>query len=241
MSSSRIRGVLIGLGARFPRASWLVRKLGPASLKRRLRLAGKDREAVFTSIYEDRYWESSESVSGSGSTLAATASIRDELPGLLASLGVRSLLDAPCGDFYWMSQTELDLDLYVGGEIVLPLVEQLREKYGGEQRRFEHIDITRDPLPETDAFLCRDCLLHLSHKEVEAVLNNARGSSIAYLLASNYPDCGFNADIRTGMSRQLNLSLPPFGLPEPIRTIADPGPHGAEKQLGVWDLKALRG
>src|SRR5689334_2969418 len=57
---------------------------------------------IFSSIYLDNSWGDPESVSGRGSTLARTEVVRRKLPILLASVGAKSLLDAPCGDFNWM-------------------------------------------------------------------------------------------------------------------------------------------
>ncbi|MFE7121789.1 hypothetical protein ACFU99_40805, partial [Streptomyces sp. NPDC057654] len=51
--------------------------------------------------------------SGNGSNLTQTATLRSELPGLLARLGVRTLLDIPCGDFYWMSRLDLGTDTHI--------------------------------------------------------------------------------------------------------------------------------
>ena len=46
-----------------------------------------------------------------------------------------------------------------------------------------------------------------------------------------------NAEIETGDWRPLNLGLPPFGLPAPVRLI-DEGNRGdqSDKRLGVWRL-----
>ena len=65
------------------------------------RLAGSP-EQVFAEFYRDNKWGDAESVSGAGSNLAQTEEVRRVLPGLLAELGCRSMLDVPCGDFYWM-------------------------------------------------------------------------------------------------------------------------------------------
>ena len=45
-----------------------------------------------------RGWGSDESGSGIGSELGATEALREYLPGLFKRLGVRKVLDAPCGD-----------------------------------------------------------------------------------------------------------------------------------------------
>lgn len=229
------------LRQRFPRAAHILQWLRPRYVWRRLRLVGRDRQQVFTYIYQNRLWNSVESVSGSGSTMEATLPLREHLPEILASLGARSLLDAPCGDYHWMKEVALDLDLYIGGDIVAPLVDRLNERYGDGSRRFVHLDVTCDMLPGADVFLCRDCLLHLSNWEVLNTLDNAVRSSCSYLMASTYPDCAYNTDIRTGFSRPLNLCLSPFDLPEPVQIIADPGGAVGRKCLGVWDLRQIRG
>ncbi|MGZ8691233.1 MAG: hypothetical protein ACXWZY_04140 [Gaiellaceae bacterium] len=46
---------------------------------------------VFSRIYADRAWGDAESASGPGSGLERTASLRRELPHLLAELGVLSV------------------------------------------------------------------------------------------------------------------------------------------------------
>ncbi len=84
------------------------------------RLAGSP-EQVFAEFYRDNKWGDAESVSGAGSNLTQTAEVRRVLPGLLAELGCRSMLDVPCGDFYWMRLVPLDVD-YTGGDIVSDIV-----------------------------------------------------------------------------------------------------------------------
>ena len=92
------------------------------------RLAGSP-EQVFAEFYRDNKWGDAESVSGAGSNLTQTAEVRRVLPGLLAELGCRSMLDVPCGDFYWMRLVPLDVD-YTGGDIVSDIVARNQEQYG---------------------------------------------------------------------------------------------------------------
>lgn len=77
---------------------------------------------VFRYIYRHNLWDSPESVSGQGSEDAATARLRAEIPALFRRRGVRSIADVPCGDFGWLSRTELGVDNYFGGDIVPELV-----------------------------------------------------------------------------------------------------------------------
>ncbi len=74
---------------------------------RRVRDGSSVRRAAFRRIYTRNAWGSKGSVSGSGSESEFTASLRVTLPDLLRELGVRSVLDAPCGDFNWMQGVDL--------------------------------------------------------------------------------------------------------------------------------------
>src|SRR5579859_3324001 len=72
---------------------------------------GPTRSAVFTAIYRLNYWNEGKpaetSISGPGSNLDATTRARDALLQVIAEFGVRSLLDAPCGDLFWMRHVPL--------------------------------------------------------------------------------------------------------------------------------------
>lgn len=120
---------------------------------------------VFQKIHDEKGWHSQESVSGWGSELKNTAQIIRELPGLLGRYGVRSMLDAPCGDFNWMRHVNLDGIDYIGADIVQTLVTANQATWTSPSRRFVHLDLLRDPLPDADLILCRDCLFHFSHAE----------------------------------------------------------------------------
>jgi len=63
---------------------------------------------VFDRIIAENRWRDPDSASGTGSNLKQTETLRRELPATLSRLGVRTLLDAPCGDFHWMQHLELN-------------------------------------------------------------------------------------------------------------------------------------
>jgi hypothetical protein len=63
--------------------------------------------SYFEGMYEQNIWGDRESRSGSASNLKSTERLRAELPALLRDLGVRSLLDIPCGDWVWMQHVDL--------------------------------------------------------------------------------------------------------------------------------------
>src|ERR1700678_3590259 len=138
---------------------------------------GDDPAETFTTIYETHFWVDDESQSGGGSNLYATEKIRREIPGLFSKYGIRAVLDIPCGDFFWFKQMNLDLDSYVGGDIVVPLIASVAEKYTSPTRSFRVVDLTKGVLPDCDLILVRDCFIHLSFDSIFAALRNIAQSN----------------------------------------------------------------
>lgn len=203
------------------------------------RFAGSPEE-IFTNIYQGNKWKNPESLSGSGSTLAETEQIRLVLPGLLAELRCRSMLDVPCGDFNWMRFVSLEVD-YIGGDIVADLVTVNQARYGNERRRFVRLDLLQDCLPAADLILCRDCLVHLSYHYIFQALTNIRASGATYLLTTTFENQARNVDTITPVWRAINLRLPPFSFPPPLRLIDECArqPLSRGKHLGLWRVADL--
>jgi len=197
---------------------------------------------VFTRIYVKRRWVSGGTLSGAGSTLPETEVVRTELPSLLRTLEVRSMLDIPCGDFNWMRELELSVR-YTGADIVAPLIKKNQRLFAGPHRQFFVADVIRHKLPEVDLVLCRDCLVHLSNEDAIKAVRNIKRSGAKYLLVTTYPMRKENVDILTGEWRALNLELAPYHFPPPLRVInensrADDGKWG-DKSLGLWRIVDL--
>jgi len=214
--------------------SLITRALLLLAPRRRVRLA-------FTRHYERRDWDEPETVSGRGSSLKSTATIRRELPCLFADLGIRSVVDAGCGDFYWFSTLPIELDSYLGIEVVEGLAATNQERYGEQRRRFTSLDIIRDPLPSADLILCRDVLVHLKNRQVAAALRNFRRSGSQYLLTTTFTGKRQNIDIPLGGWRPLNLELPPFELGSPLAVISEAesveDSRYTDKSLALWPLQ----
>ena len=200
-------------------------------------MGGRSIESIFTTIYQNNEWHDAESVSGPGSSLKRTCVIRDELPRFLRTFGARSLLDAPCGDFNWMQHVNLEGVHYIGGDVVPDLIEQNRRKHGNRHRTFVLLDITKDVLPRTDAILCRDCFIHFSFAHIDAAIANFKRSDCEFLLATTHVNVSVNQDITTGDWRSINLTVPPFNLPQPIGLMVENAETG--KCLGLWRIADL--
>src|SRR5439155_3125750 len=129
---------------------------------------------IFTDIYRTNAWGHPESRSGPGSTLARGTAVRHALLQVLAELRPHTLLDAPCGDFNWMSEVPLPGMRYVGVDVVAELIERNRRLYAGNARRFLTLDMTLEPLPRADLVFCRDGLVHLSFADIFKALAQFR-------------------------------------------------------------------
>lgn len=195
---------------------------------------------IFTETFQNRYWKSKESVSGVGSELGQTEVLRAKLPELLRQFGIRSLLDLPCGDFNWMQHVDLQGIQYTGGDIVEALVEQNQSAHGNEARKFLHLDLLTDALPDADCVLIRDCLVHFSYAHIEQALDNLKKSNIQYLLTTSFPALEKNEDIQTGYWRPLNLQKAPFGFPQPLASLNEECTEAkgafSDKSLCLWEI-----
>jgi hypothetical protein len=199
---------------------------------------GEDQD-VFTDIFRRNAWSSEESRSGMGSTLLYTAPLRKALPGLFARLGVKTLLDAPCGDFNWMRKVPLDGIDYTGGDIVEELIEGVENRYGGPGRRFRLLNIINDPLPSADLWMCRDVLFHLPERDILTILRRFARSDIPYLLTSTYTLPSQNGDVNVGGFRCVNLQLAPFRLPRPSLYIDDFIVPWPPRYLALWSRQQV--
>jgi len=213
------------------------------SLRQRTLSALTSNEDRFTWIYRKNYWQSDESKSGTGSTLAYTANLREKLPGLFRKYSITSIFDAPCGDFNWMGELIRTLDIeYTGADIVAPLIDSLKKRYGRQGRKFVHLDIIAGRLPKADLMICRDCLFHLSYADTRAVLENFVASGTPYILTTTHKDDGkfTNQDIQTGFYRRINLFAPPYSLPEtPLARIDDWIPPDPEREMCLWSREQV--
>jgi len=199
-------------------------------------------KGIFSRIYEKNNWGDSESFSGEGSTIHYTENIRREIPKLMKKLGAHRLLDAPCGDYNWFRLIPRDEgDFYLGGDIVRALVLRNQQTFGNANTCFMELDITRDPLPSVDLWLCRDALFHFSYQDIFRTINNFLNSDIKYLLTSSHLECARNTDIPTGYYRQLNLELPPFSFCPPAASIDDWIEGYPIRKLCLWSKPALAG
>jgi hypothetical protein len=98
-----------------------------------------DRKTAFEHIYPVNEWGCNESRSGLGSNLDLTQQVRRALPPLLRAFAMKSMLDAPCGDYNWMPHVDLGCTHYIGCDIVPELIAANRERHPGIE--FLNVDL----------------------------------------------------------------------------------------------------
>lgn len=173
------------------------------------------KETVFTSIWHNNYWGDTESLSGPGSSLIYTKTIREELPNIFDAFAIKSVFDAPCGDFNWMKLVLKESNInYIGADIVKGIIEK-NILYETDLISFVVHDITKDKFPKTDLWICRDILFHLSYIDILSALVLFIESDTPFLLTSTHINLSHfkNKNIRTGDFRMIDLFGSPFNFP----------------------------
>jgi hypothetical protein len=157
---------------------------------------------------------------------------------------VRIVLDAPCGDFFWMKEVDLDfLDLYIGGDIVPSLIRRNNRLYMTSKRLFKPMDIVYDTLPQSDLIICRDCLVHLEFEDCIKAIKNFKRSGAKYVLMTTFVRNKPNAELNADGWRTLNMQLPPFNFPQPLMLLNENCTENDgifhDKSLGLWLLDEI--
>lgn len=189
---------------------------------------------VFRDIYRNNRWASIETRSGGGSEIGRTSGIRKRLPELLKHFGVRTMVDAGCGDWNWMARIKLPGILTSGYDIVPEVIAENQRNYA-DRAMFCVGDITEDILPKVDLILCRTVLFHLSLANIHKALGKFMQSGSRYLLLTSHPREDLNADVADGGWRRLNFQIAPFFFPEPLVFIVE-----EDSILGLWSMASIR-
>jgi SAM-dependent methyltransferase len=195
--------------------------------------------AIFADIYKKKIWHNYGSVSGDGSTSEMTNVLVEKLSILLKKYKIKSILDIPCGDFSWMNNVEMDGIKYIGADIVPELIENNSVKFANRKNcEFRTIDLCSDSLPEVDMIFCRDCLVHLSNKNIFRALENIQKSRAKYIMLTTFPDHNSNFNMLTGAWRPINFEKKPFNLPAPLEILNENftlrNARFTDKSMGLW-------
>ncbi len=205
----------------------------------------KSNKTKFTEIYaKEGFTGKQYPASGIGSSSEQTVVIRQMLPKLFIDYKILSMVDVPCGDFTWMSKVNLESIAYQGFDIVEVVIETNKKKYTRPNLTFGVLDIVKEIPPKADLLFCRDCLVHLSNRDILRALRNFKKSGSIYLLTTTFPNTDVNADMVSARGwRPLNLQKPPFDFPEPLlltnENCTESGGMYSDKSLGLWLIENL--
>lgn len=194
-------------------------------------------EKKFELIYKKNYWKSniSGSRSGRGSDIDATKNIRENLKKFLYEKKISSILDIPCGDFFWMSQIDLTNTSYHGADIVEEIIDFNNNKFSSKNIFFSKLNILNNELPYADLLLCRDCLVHLDTNEIFHALENIKHSKPKFFASTCFLDYSNNKSEHDDNWKPINLSKNPFNLRSPDFILDDSNNNQHSKKLFIWE------
>lgn len=82
-------------------------------------------------------------------------------------------------------------------------------------------------------------MVHLPARHNLKVIQNIQASGARFLMASTYVQADENAVSESfvpPVGHNINLSLPPYCLPEPIAVFDDESADREDLRMGLWDL-----
>ena len=219
---------------------------------------------IFQDVYTNwRFGGWPESKSGGGSTMEETEIIRQQIKQIIKDKEIKSVIDAPCGDFNWMKDIVYSFESYTGCDIVPEIIAD-NQKYANSIIKFQELDLTQGEIPEADLLITRDVIGHLTLEDGKKVIANILKSKCKYLLTTtwynptdeNYFQTHINHDREVTLDRQWEagaaqfypvcLHSEPFNLPKPEfyveeKPVVDGYENGVRKGLAFYDLDKLRG
>lgn len=202
---------------------------------------------TFDQTAKSNRWGSSETVSGPGSELAMTASVRECLGHWIRKYDIHVLVDCPCGDANWQGYIPgIATIQYHGYDIADRPLERARKKHVQKPMTFEHLDLTSTVPPvRGDMIMVRDVIQHLPLDKGRKMLENAKASGAKYIAVTSFTD-GFNTGTTAGGFYKNNVHQHPFVMPPPLEKCQNYAQSAAVKwfptdvleliDLAAWNL-----
>jgi len=201
-------------------------------------------EEIFENIFLKKGWLAEGTVSGLGSTIKATEEVRAFFEG--QDLSNIIFCDIPCGDMNWMKHIYNKFKFYYGLDIVKPIIANNTLSYANSKSKFIHGDICSFDFTSLNVnwIFTRDCLVHLSLKDIKTALNNICESKAEKIFITHFTGDRNFYDISTGQWRPINFCKSPFNFDEPIMLISENckenGGAFSDKSIGVWGIDQIR-
>ena len=116
--------------------------------------------------------------------------LRKELINLCIDLSVKVLVDAPCGDVFWMQDVWEKMSgivqVYIGCDPNLDIIEENKAHYEMEitipKVWFEQLDIVNETLPACDMLFCGTFFGSYSTQQRRKILTNFKETRIKHFV-----------------------------------------------------------
>ena len=178
---------------------------------------GSTIQQAFDHIYRNAVWgknSQGSGTSGSGSTFQSTLIYRTFLQQFLKDNGIRSVVDAGCGDWQFSQTLDWSGIDYRGFDIVESVITENKRKFARPNIQFFAGNIFELDLPPADLLISKHVLQHLPIRDVLAFMPQV--AKFKHVLLTNGVThktlSGRNEDIVTGEGRTLDPTAPPFNL-----------------------------
>lgn len=182
-----------------------------------IKAASINHEEVFTTIYNAAHWgknDQGEGYSGWGSELKYCKSYIEFLEKFVQRYGVKTIIDAGCGDWEFSRYVNWQGATYVGYDVVSHIINKNIALFAKDTISFVHANFLTEDLPPADLLLCKHVLQHLPNKDIMSFLKQL--PKFKYCLMTNQVNpatlSSDNADIAVGDTHDIDLSKPPFNL-----------------------------
>jgi hypothetical protein len=196
-------------------------------------------KVYFTDVWEKKIWAIEgveETRSGSGSTMQGTKIIRELLLKIIDEYNIKTVTDAACGDINWISKINMNIDRYIGYDVVEEMIENNTKKYSSDVFSFKCEDIISVDLPKSDLIICRYCFQHWSLDCIKEAIINFKRSGSKYLLATSHSSIVVNRKFEW-----VNLEKTPFNFPKPIIDVKeDINPQDDKAYICLWKLDDIK-
>jgi hypothetical protein len=196
-------------------------------------------KAHFTDTWDNKVWVAKgvvETRSGCGSTMQGTKIIRELLLKIIDEYNIKIITDAACGDLNWISKIDMNIDRYVGYDIVEEMIESNIKKCSDDVFSFKCENIITADLPKSDLIVCRYCFQHWSSELIKEAILNFKRSCSKYLLATSHSPIAVNRAFR-----QVDLEEAPFNFPKPIISVKeDINPQDKKAYICLWELDDIK-
>lgn len=206
----------------------------------------KTQAATWTAIRDSWVARDHETVNGPGSTVDMTAALRNFLADVIKWHNIRSILDAPCGDWNWMRHVDLTDVKYTGWDVEPTTIELNDKRWPQHEFSVKNL-LTARRIPTVDLIICRDFLIHLPNKQIDQIVDKFTKSGSRFLLATNHPHASNDVDLAPGgeegfaayWQRHVDLEAPPFSLGGRVEAVVEPNhPVAPVNEMVLFQLNA---